>query len=199
MPVAAPPKQQTAATQRKPMTVPSSERFQRSIEEGRQQSSISWLGWRKLSGVVIAVSDPYQARSESHWLVTVGKVVLGIVVIPTMLGFAIASQILAWMLPGPKWARRESPGFSNLFGKHVAYSYMSAKLFGTKEGVTVRDVRIRDANGLEHLARLRGELFAGSLSVGDEVELEGYDRHGTLMCRLGRNKRTRSKIIVRTK
>lgn len=63
--------------------------------------------------------------------------------------------------------------------------------------VPVRDIRLKDKSGVEYLVRIKGDLYAGNVNVGDDIEVEGFDRRGTIMFYRGKNIRTRSEIIAK--
>jgi hypothetical protein len=86
--------------------------------------------------------------------------------------------------------------FCMVFGQLVG-ALFSAKLFGKEKQIQVRDVRLRDSQLLEHVVRFRGELRAGQVAVGDEIEIWGRNRGGTIMARWGYNFRTRTRISVK--
>jgi hypothetical protein len=75
--------------------------------------------------------------------------------------------------------------------------FFSKRLHKEAADVPVRDVRLHDASGAEHLVRIKGEIMAGSVSVGDEISVTGVNRGGTLLFRQGRNKRINSEIKVK--
>jgi len=155
---------------------------------------LGFLGLRKLAGTVIAVEPPYMAKPETDWRRILFKLAMGILLLPVILGVVISALIigLAFSFLGIG----SSKLFSGLASQMVGY-FLTGKLFGPKEQVPVRDIRLRDASEQEHLVRIRGELVAGNVNVGDEVEVEGFDRRGTLMLRRGKNLRTRSEIRVK--
>jgi len=153
---------------------------------------MSVLGCRRISGTVIAVEPPYIAKPETNWASMLLKLTLGIILFPFLIALPLAAAIFSIFFgDGGK------PGFLSNISSQVVGFFLTGKLFGPKDHVPVRDIRLRDASGQEHLVRIRGELVAGNMSVGDEVEVEGYSRRGTLMFRRGRNKRTRSEIMIK--
>ena len=119
---------------------------------------------------------------------------MGILLLPVILGVVIAGLIIG--ITFSILGIGSSKFFSGLASQIIGF-FLTGKLFGSKEQVPVRDIRLRDDSGQEHLVRIRGELFAGNISVGDEVEVEGFNRRGTLMLRRGLNKRTRAEIRVK--
>jgi hypothetical protein len=157
----------------------------------------SLFGWKKLSGTVIALDPPYLSKPERSLARVIGGLVIGVLLIPFVIGAVAAVMLVhfSFSILRPRVSRQPS-AFSSL-GSQVLGFLLTGKLFGPKEQVTVRDVRLRTLAGGEQLVRIRGELVAGNLNVGDEAEVEGFDRHGTLMFRRGRNKRTRSEIVVK--
>lgn len=155
---------------------------------------LGFLGWRKLTGTVIAVEPLYMAKPETDWLRFLFKFAMGILLLPVILGVVISGLII-WMTFSLFGIGRSE--FFSRVGSHVFGSFLAGKLFGSKEQIPVRDIRLRDNRGEEHLVRIRGELFSGNINVGDEVEVEGFNRSGTLMLRRGWNARTRAKIQVK--
>jgi len=134
--------------------------------------------------------------SDFRWGRFVVKLaVLGIAIyyygILILLGLAML-LVLAWL-------------FSKLLPQNllsgVAIQVMSflftRRLVGPIANVPVRDIRVRDSAGQEFLVRLKGQLTSGSVSVGDDVLMEGWDRGGMLMFRRGYNKRIRTAIKVK--
>ena len=154
--------------------------------------------WRRISGVVIAIDGPYMAKRESGWIGALGKFLLVVFIVgPMLLASTLMSQFLSFLFSGRFSYRRGDRSFISELGRNMASSYLASKVYGAKDEVAVRDVRIRDMQRLEHLIRVRGDLIAGNFNVGDEIEAEGYDRNGTLLFRSGLNKRTRTNILVK--
>jgi hypothetical protein len=154
------------------------------------------LGYRKLSGVIIAVEQPYMVKHEINWAFVVLKVILTFILFPFIISLLIFSVIAPVMFSLFLGKHGNHPGFFSNIASQVVGFFLTQKLLGPKDLVPVRDIRLRDINGQEHLIRFRGELIAGNLNVGDNVEVEGYNRRGTLMFRRGFNKRTRSEILI---
>jgi hypothetical protein len=152
-----------------------------------------------LEGQVIHIEPSYMARPDFSWgwffvklaLFGIAFLVFGPFVIAVALALTIASSLL---IP---FGRRRGPGFFSSIASQVVGFFLTSKLLGPKADVPVRDVRLRDMSGNEHLIRLKGELIAGNMNVGDEVAIEGYDRMGTLTAVRGLNKRTRSEIRIK--
>lgn len=157
-----------------------------------------WLGFRSISGVVIFVEGPYQMKKRSHFAVTLAKTLLGVVVF-----FVAGSAILAWSLFSSfslftrPISRQSNSSFASESAKQMSISYVMSKMFGIQEGVTVRDIRVRDLNQKEYLVRVQGELVAGNFNIGDEVDIVGFNRQGTLIFQSGWNRRTSTKIIAK--
>jgi hypothetical protein len=144
-----------------------------------------------LAGIVIHVDPVYTTKPEFYWGKFLLKVCLGLILLPFALIFAVPFLILLSLFRGSG----RSPGlFSNL-GSQLMSFWLTAKLF-KKDDVPVRDIRVRDHSGAEHLVRIRGHFIAGNVNVGDDVTIEGVDRGGTLMFRRGTNHRTGSEIRV---
>jgi hypothetical protein len=137
------------------------------------------------------------AKPEMSLAGVIGKLLIGLLLIPVFLGVMGAVMVFRFTFSLLSPGSSGRPGFFSGLASQVSGFFLTGKLFGPKEQVLVRDFRLRDSTGLEHLVRIRGELVAGNLSAGDEVEVEGYNRRGTLMFRKGMNRRTRSEIVVK--
>lgn len=136
------------------------------------------------------------AKRESHWAVVAFKTIIGLFVIgPLLLAANVTIQLLSLATGGHR--RRNDRGLASEFVRQSSISYVMAKIFRPPEQVSVRDVRVREATGAEHLVRVRGDLVAGNFNIGDEVEVTGTDQGGTILLRYGWNRRTRSKIVAR--
>lgn len=161
----------------------------------------SFLGWRRLSGTVIAVEPPYMAAPEFNWIAFLLKILLiiflvliiGPIILGIILGLMAASLILSLVFPSTRGA---GGGFVSGFFGHFINFFFIGRAFRRRE-VAVRDVRLRDRTGQEHLLRIRGDVITGNFNVGDEIEVEGPNRRGTLLFRRGWNRRIRSEIRVR--
>jgi len=170
------------------------------VAEGRDESlSGFWqlFGWCRLTGTILGLDPPYMAKPEGSLAGGLGKLLMGILLLPLFVGLIGAIMLirLPFSLLSPRYAGRS--GFFSGLVSQVSGVFVIGKLFGQKEQVLVRDFRLRDSTGMEHLVRLRGELVAGNLSVGDVVDVEGYNRRGTLMFRKGLNRRTQSEIVLK--
>ena len=116
---------------------------------------------------------------------------------PIAIAITIARTLLSVFLRGNYGRGR--PGVFSWFAQAAGASFIGAQFHRGDDGVPVRDIRVRDAQRLEHLIRVEGDFVAGNFGIGDEVEVAGQNRHGTLIFRSGWNKRTRSKIVSRVR
>lgn len=157
------------------------------------------LGWRKLVGTVIVSEPPYMTKPISHWATNFLKIALWIFLFPIVISIIGAAFMTSFLFSFLNFGRSSRPGFISSLGSQVIGFFLTGKLFGPKDQIPVRDVRIRDKNGNEHLIRIAGELLAGNFNVGDEIEAQGFDRRGTLVFYRGKNFRTGSEIIVKKK
>ncbi len=164
-------------------------------EAGQPFDVRCWFGFRTVSGTVLAVEPPQMAPRETSAWGWLGKLLL----LPVLIGAGAAFMLIKFSFSlfdsSARGARQ--PGFASNIGNQVTSYVLFNKLFGPKEQVPVQSVRVRDSCGQEHQVQIRGDLYAGHLTPGDDVELEGYDRRGTLILARGWNKRTRSEIIVK--
>ena len=161
-----------------------------------------YLGWKKIEGQVIHIEAPYMTRPDfsllgflaKMFLFLIGLVFFGTLMIGIVVGGMFLSFLLSIFLP-----RRggKGPGFLSSVASQVVGFFLTSKLLGPKDDVPVRDVRLRDAARQEHLVRLKGDLISGSINVGDDILVEGFDRSGTLIFSRGWNKRIRAEIRVK--
>lgn len=170
-----------------------------SKEPRRKLDLFEVFGWRSIAGTVIAVEAPYMVKPETSGLWLLSKLVIGILLLPFMVAVIIAGFICSgmWSLFFRFGRHSEEPGFASRLASQVIGYYLTGKLFGPKELVPVRDIRLRGSDAREYLVRIRGELSAGNVAVGDEIEVHGFNRHGTLIFERGINRRTRASILVR--
>jgi membrane protein implicated in regulation of membrane protease activity len=156
-------------------------------------SALSPFGWRSLDGRVIQVEPIYLANPDFHWarffvkLAILGAAVYyyGILILAVFGVFLL----LMWML--------SKVPFLSAIAVQVVSFVLTRRLMGPMANVPVRDIRIRDSGGQEFLVRMKGQLNSGSVSVGDDVLVEGWDRNGMLLFRRGYNKRIRTAIKVK--
>lgn len=159
-----------------------------------------FVGWRRVSGVVIAIDGPYMVKRESRWFGSVARfALLAIITVPIVVGGFVGAQVLSMFSGWGSSRRGRGPGFVSHAGRTFGTSYLASQFHRPQDDVPMRDVRVRDPSRLEHLIRVEGDFIAGNFSVGDEVEVAGHDQHGTLLFRHGLNKRTRTKILVRVR
>lgn len=154
------------------------------------------LGRTVVNGVVIHVDPLYMVRPEFNWSGFLIKSGLAVLFFPVILSVAIATFMISTIL-SVVGLGRGGPGFFSNLASQVTGFFLTSKLFGPKADVPVRDVRLRDGVGNDHLVRIRGDFVAGNVNIGDDVTVEGFNRGGTLMFRRGYNNRTRSEIRVK--
>lgn len=156
------------------------------------------IGWRKERGVVVTAEAPYGVDNEFilwRFLLKIGIFIL----IARMIYLWVMHNLFAVMLGGAVvilLAIFASAIFCLFLGQFITMLF-SAKMFGKEKQIQVRDVRLRDSQMREHVVRFRGELRSGQVAVGDDIEVWGRNRGGTLMARWGYNFRTRTKISVK--
>ncbi|RJR44329.1 MAG: hypothetical protein C4567_04490 [Deltaproteobacteria bacterium] len=161
----------------------------------------AWLGWKKIEGQVIHIDPLYMSRPEFSWggfllkllLVFLGVLILG----PLVLGFVVVMVAMSLLLRLFFGGGGGGRGFFSSVASQVVGFFLTSKLIGPRAEIPTRDVRVREQTGQEHLVRIKGEIIAGNITVGDEVIVEGYDRQGTLMLSRGWNKRINSEIRVK--
>jgi hypothetical protein len=123
---------------------------------------------------------------------------LALLVGPIVIGLAL-SLLMVWVIVSLLFPSRKgghSGVLSSAMSHGIGYLF-SKRLTRAAADVPVRDLRVRDAGGAEHLVRLRGHVVSGSVNVGDDIRAEGPDRDGTLLLRRGWNSRINSEIRVR--
>lgn len=148
-----------------------------------------------VNGVATHVDPVYLARPEFSLKKLLRRSTLFIVFLPVFLPLLVA--IIALSAACSILGVGRNGGFlSNVASQFVGF-VLTSKLLGPKADVPVRDVRLRDSAGDEHLVRIRGDFVSGNINVGDDVTIEGFDRGGTLMFWRGQNHRVRSDIRVK--
>ncbi len=156
------------------------------------------LGWRKVRGTIVTAEAPYGVDNEFilwRFLVKIGFFVF----LAWLIYDWVSKNMLAVFLGGALillLAIFASGIFCLILGQLMG-GLFSAKLFGKEKQIQVRDIRLRDAQLQEYVVRFRGELRAGQVAVGDEIEIWGKNRGGTVMARRGYNFRTRTRISVK--
>lgn len=155
-----------------------------------------------LEGTIIQVDTPYMGHPDFSWgglLIKVTLLILGVLLIgPVVIGIFGGLMLVALMFRFlfPRGSSHLTGCLSSIASQVIGF-LLTKRLLSPKPDVPVRDFRLRDDQGQEHLVRIKGEIVAGNMNVGDEVEVEGRSRRGTFILRRGRNKRTRSEIRVR--
>ena len=146
----------------------------------------------QIRGTLIHMDPPYQAEPERKLLPTIFKAFSCLVFLPVVMLTYAAWSSMSWMMPG---GSGQGSGF---FGQFLNM-LMMRRIFKPKDLETVRDFRLREETGAERLVRIRGDFVAGNVNTGDEVQIEGSNRSGTIIFRRGHNLRTNSQILVRKK
>ena len=156
-------------------------------------SALSPFGWRSLDGRVIQVEPIYMANPDFHWVRFLVKLaILGAAVYYYGLLILVVLGVFLLLM----WLLSKVPFLSAISVQVVSF-LLTRRLMGPMANVPVRDIRVRDAAGQEFLVRMKGQLISGSVSVGDDVLVEGWDRNGMLLFRRGYNKRIRTAIKVK--
>ena len=156
------------------------------------------IGWRKVRGTIVTAEAPYGVDNEFilwKFLLKIGVFLF----LASMIYDWVSKNMFAVFLGGALillLAVFSAGIFCMIFGQLLG-ALFSAKLFGKEKQIQVRDVRLRDSHLQEHVVRFRGELRAGQVAVGDEIEIWGKNRGGTIMARWGYNFRTRTRISVK--
>lgn len=133
------------------------------------------------------------ANADFHWgrfflkLAVLGAVIYyyGLLIV-MVLGLFL---VLMWLL--------SKVPFLSAVAVQVVGFLLTRRLMGPIANVPVRDIRLRDSAGQEFLVRMKGQLTSGSVSVGDDVVVEGWNRNGMLLFRRGYNNRIRTAIRVK--
>ncbi len=173
-----------------------------SIENNPKPPIWNLFWWTVINGTVVQVDPIYMAPPDFSWGFLFGKIILfiiaiiilGPIVIGIILGLLVASTILSFIFPS---RRGHGSGFLSSIFSHAISFLFTKHLFGQKEMLSVRDIRLRDQSGQEHLVRIKGDIITGNFNIGDEIEVAGFNRSGTLMFRRGWNKRIKSEIRVK--
>lgn len=151
----------------------------------------------QLDGIVTRIDPLYSAPPETNWGM---RTVLGVVMLPLVLAFILTILFvrLVFGLLSPGRAAHSHHGglIRDALGRAMGTT-LAGHLLGTTAQVPVRDMRVRDASGLDHLVRIHGHLRRGSVAVGDTVIIQGSSKQGTLILKSGYNHNTRSEIRVK--
>jgi len=170
-----------------------------------QKSKFQNFFWNTiLKGTVVNVDPTYTSNPDFRWgffllkiiILVIAFFIIGPIIIGIMLGLLVTSAIFSLLFPSRP---RQGSGFLSSIFSHMLSFIFIKHLFGQKEMVSVQDIRLREHSGQEHLIRIKGEIVSGNINVGDEIEVEGFNRGGTLIFRRGWNKRIKSEIRVKRK
>jgi len=159
-------------------------------------SAAGLFGWRTLDGRVIQVEPIYMGAADFRWDRLLVKIALlgtaiyffGVAILAV---FAIL-LVLLWLI-----SKIMPKNFVSGVAVQVVSFMLTRRLVGPVTNVPIRDIRIRDSANQEFLVRLKGQLISGSISVGDDVVLAGWDRGGTVIFKRGFNKRIRTDIRIK--
>jgi hypothetical protein len=133
------------------------------------------------------------AHPDFHWVRFLVKLAVlgGVVYYYGVLILLLLAAIVLFM-----WLLSKVPFLSTVAAQVVGF-LLTRRLMGPVASVPVRDIRVRDSGGQEVLVRMKGQLVYGSVSVGDDIAVQGWDRRGMLVFRRGYNKRIRTEIKVK--
>ncbi len=159
-------------------------------------SALQPFGWRSIAGKVIHVEPIHLGVPDSRWgmlllkLAAVGAAIyyFGLVVLMGIGALWVLTWLLSKILPH---------GFIGTIATQVVSFMLTRRLIGPVPSVPIRDFRLRDAGGKETLVRIKGTLTSGSVAVGDDVQVEGWERDGMLNFRRGFNSRIQA--VLRAK
>ena len=144
-----------------------------------------------VTGTIISIDPLYMAKPDARSFLS--KLVIGLLLFPLVMAAMLVSFSFSMFSSG----QSNRPGVLSNIGSQMTSFFLMGKLFGPKEQVPVRDLRLQDGHGQQQLVRIKGELIAGNVNVGDEIDVQGVDRHGTLMFESGWNRRIGTEIRVR--
>lgn len=159
------------------------------------------FGWCKVSGTIINVSQPYQIRPPRSSL----GCFLSLLLLPILI-FVVPSLFLAmFFITVPlkmfnmfgMGKSRGHPGFFENLLRQITGAAVNNWFTNRREPISVRDLRLQDAAGQQHIVRIQGDIVSGNVSMGDDVDLEGHDREGTLFLSRGWNKSANATIKIR--
>jgi hypothetical protein len=163
--------------------------------QGLPSISSVLVGAETIDGRVIQVDAMYLQKPDTQW----GSILLKLLIYGATVyyfGFKIIIPIAALWLVLWLISKILPKGLLTGVAVQVLSFLLTRKMMGPAANVPVRDVRVRDASGIDHLVRVKGHLVAGSLSVGDEVIVEGRNRNDTFICRRGHNKSINTAIAL---
>ena len=151
-------------------------------------------------GRVVSVDPVSMVRPDFDWSKLISKVLLLTVLVllvgPILIGIALCLMMTSLLL-SLLFPRSKSKGFTLDIIHQLTGFLFSLSSTKTAPAIPVRDFRLLDAGGDEHMVRIRGDIVTGSIKVGDELSVTGVDDRGTLMFRRGWNQKIRSEIRVK--
>lgn len=166
------------------------------------------LGWGSLVGNVVSVTRE-TVRPQKNSFFSLLKLLL-IVFIVCGIGLAVLPVIvpLLFILFMFSFFFKMAGDFLRIGGKtgigfiaHTINSFVGSlighKFSTSREPIPVLNIRIKIGENSFRDVRIQGDIIAGNINVGDEVEVEGFYRGGTLIFQRGRNRKTNAKIIVK--
>ncbi len=156
------------------------------------------MGAGTLDGRVTQVDAMYMQKPDMRWDLILLKLVVYAAIV-WYFGLAVLIPIVAlWLL---LWiiSLVMPRGLMTGVAVQVLSFMLTRKIMGPNANIPVRDLRLRDSNGVEHLVRMKGHLKTGSVTVGDDISLQGVSKNGTFYCRRGFNKRINSAIELSQK
>jgi hypothetical protein len=162
------------------------------------QKVLEFFGWGRVEGTVLSMDPIYMTTGNEHGCIRVLiMAVLGFFLLPFILGGWLALVIIGTSLSIAGFGARGRPGFFSSVASQLVGFFLTKKLFGQKDQIPVRDFRLMDSAGTQYHIRMKGDLTAGNVNVGDDLEIWGFLRHGTVNLSRGINRRTGAQIRVR--
>jgi len=163
-------------------------------------SALDPFGWTSLDGRVVHVEPLYMGTPDFRWrrlLLTLAIAGWAVYACSLLCGVLLLAMLALLLLVVRMVGRMFRGGFLSAVAVRVASFVLTRRLLGPAATVPIRDCRVRDSNGDETLVRMKGQLTSGSLTVGDDVHVEGLRRGGILLFRRGYNNRIRAEIRVK--
>lgn len=161
------------------------------------QNLLEFIGWCRFEGTVLSIDPVYMASADDRGcLKALLLAVVGFFLLPFILGALLGLIIVGIMLSNVFGGSGRPGFFSNVASQLVGF-FLTKKLFGQKDQIAVRDFRLMDSAGTQHHVRIKGDLTSGNVNVGDDIEVCGFLRHGTIIMSRGINRRTGAQIRVR--
>ena len=162
-------------------------------------SALEPFGWKSLDGRVVRAEPPYLGTPSFAWgrfLVNLSVLGAGVYAVYYTCGAVLFLFVVLFILALWLLGKVFRGGFLTAVAVRVTSSMLTRRLTRPVASAPVRDYRVRHSNGQETLVRLKGQLVAGSVCVGDDVHVEGFERAGILLLRRGYNKSIRAAIRV---